>query len=415
MGQNDEYLYKVLFVSCLYTETIEQEAKRNGYGIQTAPNTYQWAVVQGLQENHADYEVVSFPAFGCYPMHFYRKDVPEDTIFYDGKKTGQSIGYSTLPVIKGYSIRRNLHKYVKDWIKRKNLNSNDAFAVLIYQPNSCFVDAVIPFKKKYPNMVIATIVTDMVDDFFNFASNRSTLKRIQLGIETNKVKHNYHFIDRYILLSKHMEDRIPEAIGRNIVVEGIYNGINTSMTVSPIPYSLLYTGALEEFCGIRQLIEAFSMTKDERFRLIICGCGPLEGYVRKMASLDERIEYRGVVPRAEAIGLQKSCSLLINPRQPDGGITKYSFPSKTMEYLSSGTPMIGYKLEGFPEDYFDYYYALDDLSVGTLSSTIDSLLNLPADDLRSKGAAAKQFILKNKTAKIQVRKMLDLIECTPQK
>ena len=217
----------LLFVSCLYTEAIERGAKRNGYGIQTAPNTYQWAVVQGLQENNADYEVVSFPAFGCYPMHFYRKDVPGDSITYDGSEIGRSISYSTLPVVKGCSIRRNLRNYIKDWIKRKDLNSNDSFAVLIYQPESCFVDVVIPFKKKYPNMVIATIVTDMVDDFSNFASNRSFLKRIQLGMETRKVKRNYQHIDRYILLSKYMMDRIPEAVGRNIVVEGIYNGTVT--------------------------------------------------------------------------------------------------------------------------------------------------------------------------------------------
>ena len=402
----------ILFVSCLYTETIEQEAKRNGYGIQTAPNTYQWAVVQGLQENHADYEVVSFPAFGCYPMHFYRKDVPEDTILYDGQKIGQSVGYSTLPVVKDYSIRRNLHKYVKDWIKRNNLKRNDAFAILIYQPESCFVDAVIPFKKKYPNMVIATIVTDMVDDFSNFASNRSFLKRIQLGIETKKVKRNYQYIDRYILLSKYMADRIPEAVDRNVVVEGIYNGTVTEGVVSQIPYSLLYTDALEEFCGIRQMIESFTMTEDARFRLIICGGGPLEGYVREKAALDERIEFRGMVSRAEAIGLQKSCILLINPRQPDGGITKYSFPSKTMEYLSSGTPMIGYKLEGFPEEYFEYYYALDDLSTKKLSSTIDSLLNLSAEDLKAKGENARKFILNNKTARIQVSRMLEFIENT---
>ena len=101
---------------------------------------------------------------------------------------------------------------------------------------------------------------------------------------------------------------------------------------------------------------------------------------------------------------------MINPRQPDGGITKYSFPSKTMEYLSSGTPMIGYKLEGFPEVYFEYYYALDDLSKETLSSAINTLLNTPVEHLKAKGENARKFILNNKTARIQVSRMLEFIE-----
>lgn len=400
----------LLFVSCLYTEAIEQEAKRNGYGIQAAPNTYQWAVVQGLHENHANYEVVSFPAFGCYPMHFYRKDIPCDTIVYDGHEIGRSVGYSTLPVVKGYSICRSLHKYVKDWIKRKDLKRNDAFAVLIYQPESNFVDAVIPFKKKYPNMVIATIVTDMVDDFSNFAGNNTLLKRIQLGIETKKVKNNYKYIDKYVLLSKYMIERIPEAEDRSIVIEGIFNSIIDTTSKDYNPYTILYTGTLQEFGGVRQLVDAFCMTKDSRFKLIICGNGVLNDYISEHAKADNRIIFKGPVPRNEALALQKSSALLVNPRCPNGGITKYSFPSKTMEYLASGTPMLGYKLEGIPEEYFDYFFTMDELSTKSLASKIEYVLKLPVDELKEMGEKSKQFIFNMKNAKVQVGRIIKFIQ-----
>ena len=38
----------------------------------------------------------------------------------------------------------------------------------------------------------------------------------------------------------------------------------------------------------------------------------------------------------------------VNPRQNNEEFTKYSFPSKTMEYLASGVPVVAYKLDGIP-------------------------------------------------------------------
>jgi len=106
---------------------------------------------------------------------------------------------------------------------------------------------------------------------------------------------------------------------------------------------------------------------------------------------------------------KQSAMVLINPRRPDGGITKYSFPSKTMEYLLSGTPMIGYKLEGIPEEYYSYYYTVNDLNESTLVNAMRDVMSKSQNELNQKARIAFNFIQENKTSKVQVPKIIDFL------
>lgn len=80
--------------------------------------------------------------------------------------------------------------------------------------------------------------------------------------------------------------------------------------------------------------------------------------------------------------------------------------------MSSGTPMIGYKLEGIPIEYYDNYYTIDDLDENSLSDTIKSTMALSQEELNAKARKAYDFVMKNKTAKIQVKRILDFVSNT---
>ena len=136
----------------------------------------------------------------------------------------------------------------------------------------------------------------------------------------------------------------------------------------------------------------------------------IEEYINKSAKEDSRIIFKGRVKHSEVIELQRKATVLINPRRPNGGITKYSFPSKTMEYMVSGTPMIGYKLEGIPVDYYSHMYIPKSESVGVLAECINNVLTLPTKDLNDKSMAAMQFVAQNKNPKVQVKLILDFLE-----
>src|SRR5699024_551254 len=118
-----------------------------------------------------------------------------------------------------------------------------------------------------------------------------------------------------------------------------------------------------------------------------------------------------LLPRKKILELQKTSTVLINPRPNNEEYTKYSFPSKIMEYMSSGRPMIAYKLDGMPEEYLKYFYPVTETQSGDgLYNTLRDVLSKTPDELDKKGSCAKEFVLTLKNKKTQTFKILDLLE-----
>lgn len=401
---------KILYLCGLYSENLLPffyENMKNGR-LQDAANTYQYAVLEGLVENEADFYVLSFPFLPCYPHNFASISIPEDKILYDGREVGESATYSSLLLYKPYSIKRGVRRHVEEWI-RNNIKDNEPFAVLTYSYDYFFIEPLLSIKRTIPNMRVGSIITDLVENASSFMSNRSLLKRIQMYFVKKRMRNCLKGVDKFILLTSDMVELIPEAEGKNIVIEGIYRNSADVEQNKKLPKTLLYSGTFQEFAGVKLLVDAFMATSDPQFRLMLCGSGPCSDYIETCAEKDHRINALGRLNRNEVLRLQQSVALLVNPRQPNGGITRFSFPSKTIEYMSSGTPMIGYKLEGIPTEYFDYMSIPENLTVEALAFTIERELSLPDDVLSVKGAVARDFILHNKTAEMQVAKLMEFI------
>ena len=171
----------------------------------------------------------------------------------------------------------------------------------------------------------------------------------------------------------------------------------------------MYSGAVDRRNGILILLEAFSLIKQSNYKLIICGDGSDKDAVIAAQHKDNRIEYKGQIPRETILELQREATLLINPRQPLEDFTKYSFPSKIMEYLASATPVLTYKLAGIPEEYFQYCYVIEDMSTIVLAGKIMEICSMDNEILLEKGRRAQNFILEKKNPQAQVSRILDML------
>ena len=145
-------------------------------------------------------------------------------------------------------------------------------------------------------------------------------------------------------------------------------------------------------------------------KLLICGFGQAEERIKLFMESDSRILFLGRIDRSDAISLQRKATILVNPRQNNEEFTKYSFPSKTMEYLASGVPLVAYKLDGIPDEYDKYINYVPDNSSEALALTLSELLKISDDERTQKGLEAKDFVLKNKNRKVQAKKILDFIK-----
>ena len=122
------------------------------------------------------------------------------------------------------------------------------------------------------------------------------------------------------------------------------------------------------------------------------------------------MKYLGQLRRDEVLKLQKGATLLVNPRTPEGEYTKYSFPSKTMEYMASGVPVLMYRLPGIPEEYFKHCYVVEELGENALTKALERVLSKSTEELTEVGLSARSFILKHKNPIAQMGKVVDFIK-----
>jgi glycosyltransferase involved in cell wall biosynthesis len=153
------------------------------------------------------------------------------------------------------------------------------------------------------------------------------------------------------------------------------------------------------------LIDSFVASGVKDYQLIICGDGDDRPYVEKISSECERIKYMGQLNRESVLELQRNASLLVNPRDNDSDYTKYSFPSKVIEYMSSGVPVLMYRLDGIPEEYYNFCYAVPAGSRG-LERKLLEISKLDSAEMVAKGVSAKSFIERKKMPDMQVAKLI---------
>jgi glycosyltransferase involved in cell wall biosynthesis len=172
----------------------------------------------------------------------------------------------------------------------------------------------------------------------------------------------------------------------------------------------MYSGNLNISHGILDLLDSFAMIKDENFRLWFSGYGNGLKEIMKAAEIDRRIEYWPKLKQIEVFKMQQKATILINPLKSSHVKTKFFFPSKTIEYMASGTPTLMYNLPCIPREYHEYLYFIEDLTIEGIRNKIIEVCNKSPLELNDFGMKAKEFILKNKNSKIQCKKIHIMLE-----
>ena len=220
--------------------------------------------------------------------------------------------------------------------------------------------------------------------------------------------------DYYLILTEQMNELVNPKNKPYLVIEGM---VDVKMNKIPNKFDdkyeekvIIYAGALYEKYGVKSLIEAFIELKDKDARLWLFGDGDLVKEINTYQEKDSRIKYYGVVPNERVVKEQLKATLLVNPRPSIEEFTKYSFPSKNMEYMVSGTPVLTTPLQGMPQEYDDYVYLFEDETVDGMIKTLTAILSKDKTELHDKGIRAKDFVLIEKNNVVQARKIINMIK-----
>lgn len=389
-------LYLGCFVEPSQQDYLERQAKAV---ITVSTTTFQRAFLSGFEKSRIKPDIINCPDIGSWPQRCKKIKIPSSTVSYYGMRC-RNVSFYNISYLKRKSITASLEKEIDKWMIDKK---DEKVFIIVYSMIYSYLKAAIDTKKKYNNVEVCCIVLDLPEFF---GDNSSLLYKVTSG-STKKTYELVYQVDSFILLTKYMTK--PLQVGKKpwMLMEGIY-APRLFEPVQKHSKTVLYTGKLDKRFGLRELVDNFS-SLDGDIELWICGNGLDKKYVEEAARKDRRIKYFGQVKQDRVLKMQREASLLINPRKPEGEYTKYSFPSKTMEYMASGTPTLMYRLPGMPIDYDDKVVLFNDMSDKTFCTILKEWLNKPQEELDAFGEKARKFILDNKTAEKQIARFLDFI------
>lgn len=217
----------------------------------------------------------------------------------------------------------------------------------------------------------------------------------------NRLQQSYN---AYILFSKGMNQIVNPKNKPYIIMEGIFNNNNLDLTLkSSRVNSIAYAGTLNKEVGIDKILDVFSLIKDKNIELWLIGKGDMVNEIIEKSKCNSNIKYLGFMSRNYVFEKLKEAKLLINLRNPNDIYTKCSFPSKMFEYMVSGTPVLTTKLDGIPDEYYNYLFTVDNYLNIEIANKIVEILNYSNNEREKLGSNARDFILNNKNSVSQVK------------
>lgn len=370
---------KVKYISCLYGENIRKLYKKQpGQQVQIFNNL----IVEGLIMNKINVE--------CKSVVPISKELIDCILLNPPKDKNISYFYIiNIPVLKDLIIIvKSFLLSIYDIFK-----NNDIVFLCDVLSTTNALGTVLACKLLRKDFV--GIVTDLPD---------------HLDSPKLFVKLTYFIINnctKYVFLTESMNTLLNKHNKPYTVVEGMCQKLPD--VEKKRNHNIIYAGSLDRIYGIENLVNAF-LKLDTDYELHIYGEGDFEKELSQITKNTNKINYYGCVSHEVVLKEIQQASFLINPRPTDKELVKYSFPSKTLEYLASGTPFISTKLPCYLEEYDEYINYLDGFNEEDIINSLNRILFIDYESLKRKAIAGKNFALTQKNNKTQTLKIINLLK-----
>ncbi len=321
------------------------------------------------------------------------------TFVYKSKKDEENgvrfnyLSFINFKFLRPLSLYLNAKRFIKKWVR----DNNDLIVCDIL--NFTLLKTAIKCRK---NAKLVGIITD--------------LPEILEGKQSAKVKTWNKMIracDYFVVLAEPMIEKLGIKDKPYVVIEGFCDKMMESsdnrLEDKDKNNVIMYSGSIHKKYGISNLVDAFLALNVKNSELHIYGDGDWKENLQRLCKTHNNIKYFGVKDNLDVVKAQTKAILLVNPRPIDEEYVKYSFPSKNMEYLASGTPMLTTKLPSMPSEYNKHCFVVDNNDVDTLKIKLEEILKMGKENLHLFGIKAKNWALKNKNNISMTKKILDMV------
>lgn len=401
---------KILYIGSL----INPDDCTTHKGPSVAGNRMQLGLVRELKRKFG----VQLDIVTHYPIAAY----PREKKIFIKKRTIQvvdNVESTLLPFINIFLVKQ-ITKIISTFfeiLKWGFRHRNDNKTIICY---NAFSDTAIPIMlgKIFIKFKAISLVSDLPIDN---VMNDKGFKKIARKFDNMVTKRNIKKFDGLAVLNENVIHEYAPNI-KYVVIDGGYDGPVIDIIESKKNirdkydnFTVVYSGSLVKYNGIANLLDAAMLVKNPCFKLHIYGKGELEDYVTSKALKSANIEYKGLVSSQEILKVQKKASLLVSPLIPDHQVARVAFPSKIVEYMASGTPVVSTKVNSLNNDYLKCLLIFDSIDPPIMAAKFDEIMEMDTESLLEYGRLAKQFIIKNKNWNVQSAKIQTLIEQLSQK
>lgn len=371
---------KILFIGNYTDEATYQIITQQGIrDLSQAARLFQQRLINSLAEQSDDFRVISV--------------LPTDSrIHLPETITEKKTDIKVVPVANG-SVGSMLQamKRIRELVKKSGRDTR----VLMYAVNPIALLPLLQMKKRY-DLELITICPEL--PIFRRYRKTITNRAKRFLLKTLNEK-----FDKYILFSEPMKDYLPPN-RKYMVIEGfapdnLYEPIKKEKNIA------MYAGGLAADNGIELMLKVAERSEsiDE---LWICGVGDCRELVENNTSC--KIKYFGRLENFQVIELERKAKVLLNLRNPEDPLTSFSFPSKVLEYMSSGTLVLSTKLNGISKEYYNYIVTVDDYTLEAITDSLEMIFNMNDDKYLEMTKKASEFI-KKKTSIYRIKELLKFV------
>lgn len=401
---------RVCILGFTVPDQVYEEVARIDQVLPAQTHRFAWALVEALLEGGAEeVRLISVPPVSSFPAN--PRVLWRGGRWERGNTPGLLLAFINLPVIKHISRfmsclvwgRAALSSWRPDWL-------------LVHGVHSPFLWFSVLVRRRL-GIRIAVVLTDP-PGVVRSTDGRLTaaLKKMDRVIVRVALRHFDAVIALTSGLSRDFAPTVPALVMEGVYAAdaGGYHSIESSRVPPPTRPRVIYAGGIQREYGVLGLVEAVrSSSLDLELRLF--GKGPDEGLVREAARSDPRVFDPRVLGASELAAWYNSATVLVQPRPVSEPFVPYSFPSKLIEYMATGVPVISTRLMSIPTDYEPYVIWSDSDDALGLSDAITRVLKWDLLARAEFGARAAQYILETKSPRAQGQRIVQFLRLCMQR
>ena len=350
-----------------------------------AGNRVQYGLINGLSKMGMPVRMVGHLPEPVWPKG--RLKISADTARLDTRFDGKLVGYWNLPSFRMRQLATRYGRAAFDTVEEFGA----PIAIISYNAYSYNVAAALSTSHQFKIPWIC-VVADVPESGSARSRHDDALEKAEgrIFLSWSEMKESGH--------------------SHNLHLDGTADGIKLDLEQalgkSRATKSIVYTGAMNRWAGVDYLVAAFTTIQRDDLRLTICGPGQPNSESRSLIENDPRIEFLGLVSEDKLWQVSENANVFVNPRPSNVPGNESNFPSKVLEYLTYGKPVVSTMTPGLSPEYGDVLIPVIEETVSGLAAAIDDASNLSRTELVETYHRTSKFIKESKTHEAQAERLL---------